>query len=40
VDIEDLVVAKVEGVPVFKARFGESRGNCALKVEEILGSIN
>jgi len=40
VDIEDMVVAKVEGVPVLKARFGESRGNCALKVEEVLGSIN
>ncbi len=40
VDIEDLVVAKVEGVPVFKARFGESRGNCALKVEKVLGSTN
>lgn len=36
VDIPDQVVASVDGVPVFKARFGESRGNCALKVDEIL----
>ena len=40
VDISEHVVAKVEGVPVLKARFGESRGNCALKVEEILGTVN
>lgn len=36
VDIPDRVVASVDGVPVFKARFGESRGSCALKVDEIL----
>ena len=40
VDIEDHVVAKVDGVPVFKARYGESRGNCALKVDEVFGSVN
>lgn len=40
VDIPDHVVARIEGVPVFKARFGESRGNCALKVDEIMGPVN
>ncbi len=35
VDIPDHVIATVEGVPVLKARFGESRGNCALKVDEV-----
>ncbi|MFK8068228.1 MAG: flagellar motor switch protein FliM [Gammaproteobacteria bacterium] len=35
VDIPDNVIATVEGVPVLKARFGESRGNCALKVDEV-----
>ncbi len=39
VDIPDHVVACVEEVPVFKARFGESRGNCALKVEEMIGPV-
>ena len=40
VDIPEHVVASVEGVPVFKARYGESRGNCALKVDEIIGPVN
>lgn len=34
VELPDMVVATVEGVPVFRGRFGTSGGNLALKVQE------
>jgi len=36
VEIPDTILACVEQIPVFKAKFGASRGNCALKVVETL----
>lgn len=36
VEIPDLVAARAEGVPVFRARYGVSRGNLALKVMELI----
>lgn len=40
VDIPDYVMASSDGVPVFKAKLGESRGNCALKIEQMVGALN
>lgn len=37
-DIPSLVLARVEGVPVFRGKFGASRGLCALKVVEPIRS--
>ena len=36
IEMPDTVLAKVEQVPVFRGKFGVSRGNCALKVVETL----
>ena len=38
VSVPDTLVARVEGVPVFRGRFGASRGMCALKVVEPIRS--
>lgn len=36
IEMPDTVLARVEKVPVFRGKFGVSRGNCALKVVETL----
>lgn len=38
VDIPEHVIARVEEVPIFKAIFGESRGNCALKITRMINA--
>lgn len=38
VDIPEVILAKVEGVPVFRGRLGASRGMCALQVIEPIRS--
>lgn len=35
-DVPETVVARVGDVPVFRAKYGSSRGNCALKVVEMV----
>ena len=37
IDLPARVIARVEDVPVFRAKYGVSRGNLALKVIEIIG---
>ena len=36
IDFPDSVVADVDGIPVFRAQYGVSRGNRALKVMEMI----
>ena len=36
IELPDTVLARVDQVPVFRAKFGASRGNCALKVVETI----
>lgn len=36
VEIPDVVIAEVEGIPVFRGQYGLSRGNRALKVTEMI----
>ena len=39
-DIEKLVQAKVDGVPILEAHYGTSNGHYALKVERLLTNQN
>ncbi|MEM7466969.1 MAG: flagellar motor switch protein FliM [Pseudomonadota bacterium] len=36
IDLPETVIARVGDVPVFKAKYGSSRGNCALRVVEMV----
>ena len=36
IDIPDTVLVRIEDVPVFRAKYGQSRGNYALQVTELI----
>jgi flagellar motor switch protein FliM len=38
VDLPDVVVGEVDGVPVLECRYGVTNGQYALKVEKVIGS--
>ncbi len=39
IEMPELVMGRVDDVPVLKGQFGVSRGNCALKVREMMRSV-
>jgi flagellar motor switch protein FliM len=39
IEMPEFVVARVDDIPVFKGQFGVSRGNCALKIDEMIRPV-